>query len=74
MKGNCTQLEPVHTRDPGQTQVQLSMYTTEGFCTIAHQSTVVCTMNFLEVLNGNHDSWSEELPSLRDVALMAIMQ
>lgn len=56
-------------------QVQLSTYTAKGFCTTnAHQSTIVCAMDSLEVLNGSHDSWSEELASLRDVALMAIMQ
>ena len=31
-------------------------------------------MNFLEVFNGSHDSWSEELASLRDIALMTVMQ
>jgi hypothetical protein len=43
-------------------------------CASAHQPTIVCAMNFLEVFNGSHDSWSEELASLRDIALMAIMQ
>lgn len=43
-------------------------------CASAYQPTIVCAMNFLEVFNGSHDSWSEELASLRDIALMAIMQ
>ena len=31
-------------------------------------------MNFLEVFNGSHDGWSEELASLRNIALMTVMQ
>ena len=31
-------------------------------------------MNFLEVLNGSHNSGSEELASLRNIALMAVME